>query len=67
MVIFAHVSSLSDEDNAREDANLFCRLLLFLGIVIIDTDDVNDDVNDDDDEEEEEEEEEEKDEDICLE
>ena len=56
MVIFAHVSSLSDEDNAREDANLFCRLLLFLGIVIIDTDDVND-----------EDEEEEKDEHICLE
>lgn len=55
MVIFAHVSSLSDEDNAREDANLFCRLLLFLGIVIIDTDDVND------------EDEEEKDEHICLE
>ena len=47
------------EDIAREDANLFCRLL-FLGIVIIDTDDVNDD-------EEGEEEEEEKDEDICLE
>ena len=42
VVIFAHVSSLSDEDNAREDANLFCRLLLFLGIVVIDTDDVND-------------------------
>lgn len=56
MVIFAHVSSLSDEDNAREDANLFCRLLLFLGIVVIDTDDVND-----------EDEEEEKDEHICLE
>ncbi len=55
MVIFAHVSSLSDEDNAREDANLFCRLLLFLGIVVIDTDDVND------------EDEEEKDEHICLE
>ena len=55
MVIFAHVSLLSDEDNAREDANLFCRLLLFLGIVIIDTDDVND------------EDEEEKDEHICLE
>lgn len=54
MVIFAHVSSLSDEDNAREDANLFCRLLLFLGIVVIDTD-----VNDED--------EEEKDEHICLE
>ena len=56
MVIFAHVSSLSDEDNAREDANLFCHLLLFLGIVVIDTDDVND-----------EDEEEEKDEHICLE
>jgi len=56
VVIFAHVSSLSDEDNAREDANLFCRLLLFLGIVVIDTDDVND-----------EDEEEEKDEHICLE
>jgi hypothetical protein len=55
VVIFAHVSSLSDEDNAREDANLFCRLLLFLGIVVIDTDDVND------------EDEEEKDEHICLE
>ena len=55
MVIFAHVSSLSDEDNAREDANLFCRLLLFLGIVVIDTDDVND------------EDEEEKDEHICIE
>ncbi len=55
MVIFAQVSSLSDEDNAREDANLFCRLLLFLGIVVIDTDDVND------------EDEEEKDEHICLE
>jgi|TARA_A200000159_G_scaffold140841_1_gene143266 hypothetical protein len=56
VVIFAHVSSLSDEDIAREDANLFCRLLLFLGIVVIDTDDVND-----------EDEEEEKDEHICLE
>jgi len=56
VVIFAHVSSLSDEDNAREDANLFCRLLLLLGIVVIDTDDVND-----------EDEEEEKDEHICLE
>jgi len=55
VVIFAHVSSLSDEDIAREDANLFCRLLLFLGIVVIDTDDVND------------EDEEEKDEHICLE
>ena len=56
MVIFAHVSSLSDEDNARDDdANLFCSLL-FLGIVVIDTDDVND-----------EDEEEEKDEHICLE
>jgi hypothetical protein len=55
VVIFAHVSSLSDEDNAREDANLFCRLLLFLGIVVIDTDDVND------------EDEEEMDEHICLE
>lgn len=53
MVIFAHVSSLSDEDNARDDdANLFCSLL-FLGIVVIDTD-----VNDED--------EEEKDEHICL-
>ena len=41
-MIFAHVSSLSAEDIAREDANLFCRLLLFLGIVVIDTDDVND-------------------------
>jgi hypothetical protein len=56
VVIFAHVSSLSDEDIAREDANLFCRLLLFLGIVVIDTDDVND-----------EDKEEEKDEHICLE
>jgi hypothetical protein len=56
VVIFAHVSSLSDEDNARDDdANLFCSLL-FLGIVVIDTDDVND-----------EDEEEEKDEHICLE
>ena len=62
MVIFAHVSSLLDEDNARDGANLFCSLLLFVGIVIIDTDDVNDK-----EEEEEEEEEEEKDEDICLE
>tara|TARA_B100001769_G_scaffold264186_1_gene248174 strand:- start:3131 stop:3307 length:177 start_codon:yes stop_codon:yes gene_type:complete len=54
VVIFAHVSSLSDEDNARDDdANLFCSLLL-LGIVVIDTD-----VNDED--------EEEKDEHICLE
>jgi hypothetical protein len=54
VVIFAHVSSLSDEDNARDDdANLFCSLL-FLGIVVIDTD-----VNDED--------EEEKDEHICLE
>ena len=55
MVIFAHVSSLSDEDNARDDdANFFCSLL-FLGIVVIDTD-----VNDEDEEEE-------KDEHICLE
>ena len=54
MVIFAHVSSLSDEDNARDDdANFFCSLL-FLGIVVIDTD-----VNDED--------EEEKGEHICLE
>ncbi len=54
MVIFAHVSSLSDEDNARDDdANLFCSLLL-LAIVVIDTD-----VNDED--------EEEKGEHICLE
>jgi|TARA_B110000003_G_C16563510_1_gene501393 hypothetical protein len=54
VVIFAHVSSLSDEDNARDDdANLFCSLL-FLGIVVIDTD-----VNDED--------EEEKGEHICLE
>tara|TARA_B100001173_G_C15901229_1_gene509923 strand:- start:57 stop:233 length:177 start_codon:yes stop_codon:yes gene_type:complete len=54
VVIFAHVSSLSDEDNARDDdANLFCSLLL-LGIVVIDTD-----VNDED--------EEEKGEHICLE